>query len=264
MTSTDPSTIHHHRDTLRLRRLAWAGVEVSLGDTRLLIDPLEHAEPLAPVLGTPRRPPPTVDTPAGTHALITHLHPDHYDPTVLARIAAPGTVGCHAPIAPTLAAAGIEPTPQDFERTRSIGPLSVTPVTSLDWRGDDQVAWVVAGAGRRIIHCGDTMWHGSWWQIARDQGPFDVAFVPVNGVIARFDGYEANVPVTMTPEQGIEAAFALGASTACPIHYSLFHNPPIYVEQPDIEARFRRAAQARGIAAALVDTGEAVPFPGPA
>ena len=66
---------------------------------------------------------------------------------------------------------------------------SVTPVASLDWRGtdSDQVAWVVEGAGARIIHCGDTMWHGNWWQIARDHGPFDVAFLPVNGVIAKFD-----------------------------------------------------------------------------
>jgi hypothetical protein len=42
--------------TLHLRRLAWAGVEIRLGGTRLPIDPLEHAEPLAPVMGPPRRP----------------------------------------------------------------------------------------------------------------------------------------------------------------------------------------------------------------
>jgi L-ascorbate metabolism protein UlaG (beta-lactamase superfamily) len=139
----------------------------------------------------------------------------------------------------------------------------VTPVTSLDWRGSDadQVAWVVTGAGQRIIHCGDTMWHGNWWQIARDHGPFDVAFVPVNGVIARFEGYEANVPVTMTPEHAVEAAAALGATTVCAIHHELFHNPPTYIEQPDIEVRFRRAAKERGITAALVADGEPVPIP---
>jgi L-ascorbate metabolism protein UlaG (beta-lactamase superfamily) len=102
------------------------------------------------------------------------------------------------------------------------------------------------------------MWHGNWWQIARDHGPFDVAFVPVNGVIARFEGYDTNVPVTMTPEQAIEAAASLRASTACAIHYGLVHNPPTYTEQPDIEQRFRTAAEARGSAAALVDDGEPV------
>lgn len=248
---------------LHLRRLAWAGVEVRLGDTRLLIDPLEHAGPLAPVMGSPRRPLPPIDVPPGTHALITHLHPDHYDHELIARISATGSVGCHTPIAPALAETGIAVIPQELGEARRIGPLTVTPVPSLDWRGDDsdQVAWVVEGAGRRIIHCGDTMWHGNWWRIAREHGPFDVAFVPVNGVIARFEGYEANVPVTMTPEQAVEAAAVLGAATVCAMHYGLFHNPPAYVEQPDIERRFRRAAEARGVTAILAGDGEPVAVP---
>jgi hypothetical protein len=163
--------------TFAVRRLAWAGVEIRLGSTRLLIDPLEDATPLAPVMGVPHRPLPPIDTPPGTHALIT---------------------------------------------------------------------------------CGDTQWHGSWWQIARDHGPFDVAFVPVNGVVARFEGYEANVPVTMTPEQAVEAAVALGATTVCAMHYGLFHNPPFYIEQPDIEQRFRRAAGERGLTASVVADGHLV------
>ncbi|WP_051791687.1 MBL fold metallo-hydrolase [Amycolatopsis jejuensis] len=244
--------------TLGLRRLGWAGVEIELAGTRLLIDALENVAPLEPVLGPPRRPLPPVDLSAGTHALITHLHPDHYDRALLARL--PGTVGCHAPVAAELADDGLTVVPQEFGEPRQIGPLTVTPAPSLDWRGtdSDQVAWIVEGAGTRIIHCGDTMWHGNWWQIARDHGPFDVAFVPVNGVIARFEGYEANVPVTMTPEQAVEAAFALGASAACAIHYGLFNNPPVYVEQSDIPARFRRAAEERGITAHLVADGERV------
>ncbi|MDM4719535.1 MBL fold metallo-hydrolase [Micromonospora sp. WMMA1363] len=246
--------------TLHVRRLAWAGVEIRIGATRLLIDPLEHAAPLEPVMGVPKRPLPAVDTPSGTHVLITHLHPDHYDHELLAGLADDATVGCHAPIAPQVRAAGLNAIPQELGEPRSIGLLTVTPVTSLDWRGNDcdQVAWVVEGAGRRIIHCGDTQWHGSWWQIARDHGPFDVAFVPVNGVIARFEGYTADVPVTMTPEQAVEAAVALGATTVCAMHYGLFHNPPTYVEQDDIEQRFRRAAGQRGITAAIVADGQPV------
>jgi hypothetical protein len=49
-------------DRLHLRRLAWAGIEIRLGGTRLLIDPLEDAEPLAPVMGLPRRPLPPIDS----------------------------------------------------------------------------------------------------------------------------------------------------------------------------------------------------------
>ncbi len=246
---------------LRSRRLGWAGVQIELDGTRLLIDALENVEPLEPVLGAPKRPLPPIDAPAGTHALITHLHPDHYDRALITRLAASGTVGCHAPIAPVLLDDGIEAIPQELGQPRRVGPLTVTPVTSLDWRGtdSDQVAWIVEGAGTRIIYCGDTMWHGNWWQIARDHGPFDVAFLPVNGVVAQFEGYEANVPVTLTPEQAVEAAVVLGASAACGIHYELFNNPPVYVEQPNIAERFRRAAEARGITAYLVGDGEAVP-----
>lgn len=252
-------TSKENTDTLQLRRLAWAGVEIRLGGTRLLIDALENVEHMAPVLGPPKRPMPPVEAPAGTHALISHLHPDHYDEELLVRLAVTGTVGCHTPAAATLVAAGIQAIPQELGESRQIGPLTVTPVPSLDWRGDDQVAWIVEGAGQRIIHCGDTQWHGSWWQIARDHGPFDVAFLPVNGVVARFDGYDALVNVTMTPEQAVEAAVALGSTTACAIHYGLFNNPPVYVEQTDIEPRFRAAAEARGIVALLPDAGDLVP-----
>jgi len=251
-------------DRLCLRRLGWAGVEIRLAGTRLLIDALENVEQLEPVLGPPKRPLPPVETPAGTHALITHVHPDHYDRALMEQVAASGTVGCHSAVASELTRDGIAAVPQELGRPRRIGPLTVTPVTSLDWRGtdSDQVAWIVEGAGSRIIHCGDTMWHGNWWQIARDHGPFDVAFLPVNGVIARFEGYDVNVPVTMTPEQAVEAASALGASAICAIHYELFNNPPTYVEQGDIVERLQVAARARGITAHVVGDGEVVPLTG--
>lgn len=250
-------------DTLRLRRLAWAGVEVTLGDTRILIDPLENVEPLAPVLGAPRHPVPPVDVTPGTHAILTHLHPDHYDKDLAARIAEHGTVGVYTPYVATLTEDGIDATPQDFEQPRQIGPFTVTPVFSMDWRGDEapQVAWIVEGGGRRILHGGDTMWHGNWWKIGREHGPIDLAFLPVNGILARFDGQDIKVPMTLTPEHAVEATLALGAPALTPIHYGLFHNPPTYTEQPDIERRLRRAANERDIHLALTEQGAPVPFP---
>lgn len=254
MTETPAARLH-------VRRLGWAGIEVRLDDTRLIIDALHHVEPLAPVLGRPKRPLPPVHLEEETHALITHLHPDHYDRDLLLQLTGGGTIGCHAEIADAVAADGLRPIAQRLGEPRQIGPLTVTPVASLDWRGtdSDQVAWVVEGGGSRIIHCGDTMWHGNWWQIARDHGPFDLALLPVNGVIAKFEGYEADVPVTLTPEQAVEAASVLGARAACAIHYELFNNPPTYTEQEDIKERFARAAEARGLTPILVADGETVP-----
>ncbi|PZS33721.1 MAG: hypothetical protein DLM59_06070, partial [Pseudonocardiales bacterium] len=82
-------------------------------------------------------------------------------------------------------------------------------------------------------------------------------------VIAKFEGYEANVPVTLTPEQAVEAAAVLGAAAACAIHYELFDNPPTYTEQSDIRERFERAARQRGVTPILVGDGEVVPFAAP-
>ncbi len=250
-------------DTMTLRRLGWAGVEIRLGTARVLIDPLETVAPLAPVLGEPKRPLPPVELDENTHVLVTHLHPDHYDRALLTTLPGPRTLGCHTVVADEVRADGLDPISQNIGEVRQIGKLAVTPVVSLDWRGtdSDQVAWIIEGGGTRVIHCGDTMWHGNWWQIAREYGAVDIAFVPVNGVIAKFEGYEADVPVTLTPEQAVEAAAVLGASAVCAIHYELFNNPPLYTQQDNIAARVTAAARAKGITPILVGDGESVPTP---
>ena len=50
--------------------------------------------------------------------------------------------------------------------TEEIGPFTITAVPAVDGFGDPQVSWVIAAAGRRILHAGDTLFHGSWWLIA--------------------------------------------------------------------------------------------------
>jgi L-ascorbate metabolism protein UlaG (beta-lactamase superfamily) len=116
---------------------------------------------------------------------------------------------------------------------------------------------VIEAEGRRVIHCGDTIWHGGWYEIARRHGPFDAAFLPINGVTVRLDGFTpTDVPATLTPEQAIEAAVVLGARAACAIHYGLFDNPPLYVEQPNPRERFRAAATRRGLSAITPADGE--------
>ncbi|MCB5907559.1 MBL fold metallo-hydrolase [Streptomyces pinistramenti] len=252
-------------ENVTLRRLAWAGVEVAAGDRRVVIDPLKNTADLAGFQGLPKRPLPDIEASPGvrTHAVITHIHPDHCDRELLAGIAADdgGTVGCHTPILGILDGMGVTATPQELGEQRQIGPFTTIPVASHDWRGDDQVAWIVETEGLRIIHFGDTIWHGRWWQIAKDHGPFDVAFLPIAGVLTQREGFTpTNQPATLTPEQAVEAAVVLGAKTACAIHYELFDNPPYYAEQDDVRGRFLRAAKARGVHAVAPGDGEAVPF----
>ena len=66
------------------------------------------------------------------------------------------------------------------------------------------------------------------------------------------------MPATLTPEQAIEAAVVLGADNACAIHHTLFHNPPLYSEQPDAVERFLAAGKRRRIKAIAPGDGEAV------
>jgi L-ascorbate metabolism protein UlaG (beta-lactamase superfamily) len=239
-------------------------VEVTAGPWRLLVDPLEDTLPFRSFAGPPRTPlvPVTIDE--GTWALVTHLHPDHCDRQLLARVPAGQTI-CHTPILTALAEDGVRAVAASLWRTRNIGPFQVTPVPSEDWRGDDQVAWIIESDGRRVIHCGDTIWHGRWYEIARSYGPFDTAFLPINGFVAQLEGFTpSEVPGSLTPEQAVEAAVVLEARTACAIHHTLFDNPPRYVEQADAVERFLAAGRRRGINAIVPGDGEAVASTAPA
>jgi L-ascorbate metabolism protein UlaG (beta-lactamase superfamily) len=243
---------------MRLRRLSWAGIEVSEGNWRVLIDPLEDTLPFRTFAGPPRSAlvPVTVDD--RTCAAVTHIHRDHCDRRLLARLPA-GQVICHSGIAAALNEEGVTATGVDLWKTTSIGPFRMTPVPAQDWRSDDQVAWVIESGGQRIIHCGDTIWHGQWYAIARRYGSFDVAFLPINGFVAQLEGFTpTDVPGSLTPEQAVEAAVVLHAETACAIHHTLFDNPPYYAQQPHAVARFLAAASRRGVRAITPGDGEVV------
>jgi len=113
----------------------------------------------------------------------------------------------------------------------------------------------VDGGGRRIIHCGDTLWHGAWWDIARAYGPFDAAFLPING--ARPLGGQIpdpGLPMVMNAEQAAAAAAALGARLAIPVHYGAVSTPE-YIQDLDAESRFLAAAAAKGIATRVLKPG---------
>jgi L-ascorbate metabolism protein UlaG (beta-lactamase superfamily) len=98
---------------------------------------------------------------------------------------------------------------------------------------DAHPAWIIESDDLSLIHCGDTIWHGSWYEIARRHAPFAVAFLPINGVVVELDGFTAtDVPATLTPEQAIEAAMILRAGTACAIHHALFQNPRVTPNSP--------------------------------
>ena len=141
---------------------------------------------------------------------------------------------------------GARARPSTLWEPQLLGDFTATAVPASDGYGDLQVSWVVSAGGRRIFHGGDTLWHGHWWRIGRQFGPFDAAFLPVNG--ARFGWRKpvSDLPGVLTPEQAVAAAAILGARRLVPIHYGV-SGMAEYVEVEDPIDRLRTAARGKSM-----------------
>ena len=255
----------------RLRRLGWAGVEIEYDHQTLLIDYIRDTSPLVPLRSADEPFPPSSQPGAAAGALLTHLHADHADPGAIARALRKG-----APVFRPLAATGVE---ADLELTRhaetqfvnyqlateivgdweerSIGPFRVSSAPAVDGFGDRQISWVVEFGKQRIIHAGDTLFHGYWWRIANKFGPFDLAFLPINGPVVEFPFLQPPSPLeaVMRPEEAVVAAQILKAKAVVPIHYQSLHKPPIYTETPNAIERLSDKLNSLGIRAMLLVPG---------
>lgn len=230
---------------LRIQRLAWAGIRLQLPQATLFIDPLVNPDAWGTALKDPMIP--VNDARGDTYVLITHAHPDHFDAMAVGDALAKGGTLVH-PVGtnPLPIPEGVRVRPSTLWEPQLLGDFTATPVPASDGYGDPQLSWVVSAGGRRIFHGGDTLWHGHWWRIGRQFGPFDAAFLPVNG--ARF-GWRKPVsgqPGVLTPEQAVAAANILGARTLVPIHYGIAGMEE-YVEVEEPIARLRAIARDKSI-----------------
>lgn len=244
---------------VEVRRLSWAGIEVRADGCRVLIDPLMHVEPLTALgLGEPLTPiVPAGDAESVDVALVTHRHPDHYDPFTLRRVLRPdGVVGCPAAIRDVVEGDGLPARGLAVHERLEVGPVEMYAVPAVDGLGEVQVSWVVLHDRLRLFHGGDTLWHGHWWAIAREYGPFDLACLPINGPVVSFRGREgSDMPAALTPGQAVTAARLLKAQALCPIHFGTFHQPPVYVEYPNAVEEVEARARSAGVELRHVDPG---------
>jgi len=245
-------------DELSITYLGWAGVKLEHGENALFIDPqLVFLDRPARKVATA----PIESKATSRYALLTHLHPDHFDPVALRKaLSDDGNVFAVASMAPGVAAKGLPVTSLALWEPFSAGGFDghdflVVPVPAADGFGDPQVSWVVRAAGRRLIHCGDTIWHGHWRQIGRAYGPFDVAFLPINGFAQTDLVPSTSEPYSMTPESAVQAARLLGADTVVPIHFGRAPSPT-YLETDAPERRFVEAAKSAGQAVRVMRAGE--------
>jgi L-ascorbate metabolism protein UlaG (beta-lactamase superfamily) len=267
--------------TVRVRWLGWAGVEIENGDgATVVIDPLAEAAATFAGLGdaADRVALPSVVPARGERRAVagclTHLHRDHADAAALGRALAPGAAVHEPPRAGGeglqnlgVAQAEAELDAVGFERRRTepwasveAGAFGLTALPAVDGLGDPQLSWVVEAGGRRVVHLGDTMFHGYWWRMAQLHGPFDLALVPINGAVVRFPHRRPASPLAaaLDPDQAALAGELLGARAVVPIHYDGYAVDPWYRPVPDALQRFTRAAADRPYAVHVLEVGESL------
>lgn len=258
---------------MEVRRLAWAGLEVEVDGETAVVDLVEdftwmHGENEVPAGEIPPSPAP------GTVAagLVTHLHSDHADVDALERALRPGApvlrpeesfggdseVALIAKPEAALARSDLAVRVVAPWESVSVGPFEFTALPAADGFGDPQVSWAISGGGCRILHAGDTLFHGWWWLAAMRHGPFDVAFLPAGGAVADLAARQppSPLPAGMDPAQAAVAAKLLGARKVVPIHYGPLHEAPNYVQSDDPAGSLVKAAADQGVEAQIVGPGE--------
>lgn len=247
---------------MRIRWLGWAGVEVEAEGERVVVDPLEDATAVFAWMGeraAGMRPPQvTAAQPGAIAGLVTHLHRDHADAAALAgALTAGGEVYEPEPYGGDdreqaavtqagheLAAADLVRRPAAAWTSVTAGPFSLTALPAVDGTGDPQVSWLIEAGGQRVLHLGDTMWHGWWWRIAERYGSPDVLLAPINGARLTFPHRQPPSPLAgaMDPEQAALAADILGAERLIPVHYGGYELPGVYEPVTDATDRLHAAS----------------------
>jgi hypothetical protein len=143
---------------LQAQRLAWAGVRLQLEKATLFLDPLLNPDVWGPALKDKFIPVEPLE--GDRYVVVTHRHPDHFDPQAVRKILGEeGIMVCDPDVAPLAASYGFKVRVATHYEPILLGDFTVTAVPAVDGYGDPQLSWVVFGGSRRIILCGDTIWH---------------------------------------------------------------------------------------------------------
>jgi L-ascorbate metabolism protein UlaG (beta-lactamase superfamily) len=262
---------------MKVRWLGWAGVEIAASGASLVIDPLADPGATWGALGDragavelPAVVPPDAEGTA-VAGLVSHLHRDHADAGALAAALDPAAT-VHEPVWPggtepenlalaqanaELEGAGLNRRSVDVWERIEVGPFAIRALPAVDGIGDPQVSWLVEADGLRVLHLGDTLFHGFWWRMSRRHGPFDVVLAPINGATVDFPHLQPPSPhaAAMEPEQAAVAGDLLRAQAVVPIHYGGFGRNPWYQPIDDAARRFEAAAAGRAYDVRLLQPG---------
>jgi L-ascorbate metabolism protein UlaG (beta-lactamase superfamily) len=247
---------------MRIRWLGWAGVEVEAEGERIVVDPLQDAGAvfawMAEKAAAIPRPEVVAARDGALAGLLTHLHRDHADARALAAALSPGAAVYEpegyngssreelaiAQADQELTRAGLPRHPTPAWTSCAIGPFTATALPAVDGTGDPQISWLIEGDGRRVLHLGDTMFHGWWWRFTERFGAPDMVLAPINGPRLSFPHRRPSSPFAgaMDPAQAAAAAELLQAEQLAPIHYGGYEAPGLYEPIPDAIDRLKSAS----------------------
>ena len=247
---------------MRIRWLGWAGVELEAHGERVVVDPLRDAGAVFAWLGERagaiQLPDVVPARPGASAGLLTHLHRDHADAGALGSVLVAGAT-VYEPVDyggrsrerlavvqadQEMSAAGLARRPAAAWTSTRAGVFTLTALPAVDGTGDPQVSWLLEVEGKRVLHLGDTMWHGWWWRIRERYGPLDAVLAPINGPRLTFPHRQpaSSLPGAMEPEQAALAADLLHADRLIPIHYGAYHVPGVYEPVDDPIGRLHAAS----------------------
>ena len=251
--------IRKFEEYLSIQRLPWAGVLLRTDNFTLTIDPLAK-DPIGSDLTLITKHWGACEEISADVILITHTRADHYDAEVLRKILKPdGVIVCAKESEAKVQKDGFRTRSLDRYEGAALGSFYVSALPAVDGLGDPRISFFIELDAIRMIHCGDTLWHGYWYKWATDYGPLTVTFVPISGALVQVPGVSAtNVPVVMTPMQAAAAADILCAQLVIPTHYGCRAHANGFQEQSNALEEFEREARRRNLNYRVLELGEEI------
>jgi len=233
-------SVYHPSDAdLSVTRIVHASLILEMRGTRVVLDPwfdsgwvIRQQEPLGL---TPE------GLPSFAAVLVTHRHPDHFDPGALRRLAATvPEVVARPELHARLARLGFRRVTDLgwWDRTR-VGDIDVTAVPAR--HGVPENGYVLAAGGVTAYVAGDTRYYDELVDVATVFPALDVAVLPVGGL--RLLGF----PREMGPGDAARAAAVLGARRLIPMGYGEEGAFPLRWHALRPVERFVKACAERGI-----------------
>src|SRR3954451_11660243 len=222
---------------VEIRFLGHAAVEITSGDTTVLVDPFITGNPKAAVEASELEP---------THIFLTHGHQDHYGDTIDIAKRTGATVVALTEIAGELGEQGVE----------NVFDPNLGGTVTFDWGWVKLVpAWhtsttpngtvstpaglLINLGGKLIYHLGDTCLFSDLQLISRRGDHAAVALVPIGG------------HYTMDRHDAVTAVEFVNPTTVIPCHYDTF--PPI---ETDAEAFKSDVESSTGASVVILAPGE--------